>query len=159
METSSIFIAWRIAGTTDLRFQACGLDARQGRRAPKISIRSQRIRKLRRSFGRRGRKGDYRPRYYSGSVAFFRAEMLTPQLCEPLLAWGRMSAGVDVYRVTGEHLTMMHEPDVSMLAEQLDRCLTGTPKRAERPSNSGHATQGSGHRRVVNCRGPQVAND
>jgi acetoacetyl-CoA synthetase len=68
----------------------------------------------------------YRVRRYDGTVTFFRASERQPQRCDPLPVWRRVADTVEVFAVSGGHLTMMEHPHVDMLAEQLDRFLDET---------------------------------
>jgi acetoacetyl-CoA synthetase len=76
----------------------------------------------------------YRPKRYAGRVIMFRADEREAQRCDPLPMWRRVSARVDVYPVTGGHLTMMAEPHVSVLAAQLRRCLALSSGESRQPA-------------------------
>jgi amino acid adenylation domain-containing protein len=66
-------------------------------------------------------------------IALFRAQevdvledaalSLTQMLKEPALGWNEFSANVEVHVVTGNHMTMMQQPHVQVLAAQLLSCL------------------------------------
>lgn len=73
----------------------------------------------------------YRPKPYHGRVSFFRAAVREPQRCDPLPVWQHVTDGVDVYHVSGEHRTMMQEPHIRVLAQQLSRCLRLDPPRQQ----------------------------
>ena len=68
---------------------------------------------------------EYKPRTYCGRLTLFRARM------QPLFSshapdngWGRLAAGgLDVRVVPGNHLAMLQEPHVRILAEELRDCL------------------------------------
>ena len=82
---------------------------------------------------------NYRPKHYAGRVTVFRSEEREPQRCDPLPMWRRLSTGLDVYAVTGGHLTMIAEPNVAVLAAQLRRCLSldqRPPVAAARPASA-----------------------
>jgi thioesterase domain-containing protein len=68
---------------------------------------------------------NYTARPYSGRITLFRAmEQPGDRSHERDLGWGPLAAGgVDVYDVPGDHLSMIHEPHVRTLAEQLAACL------------------------------------
>jgi thioesterase domain-containing protein/acyl carrier protein len=62
---------------------------------------------------------------YPGRVALFRASdrpLLNRD--DDLLGWDQFTAGVDLYRVPGDHLSMINEPHVRQLAEQLKLCFS-----------------------------------
>jgi acyl transferase domain-containing protein/thioesterase domain-containing protein/acyl carrier protein len=67
----------------------------------------------------------YRPTVYPGSLTIFRS--VSRSLLDgddELLGWGGLAAaGIDVQDVTGNHLDMLSEPNVRMLAEKLRACL------------------------------------
>jgi thioesterase domain-containing protein len=62
---------------------------------------------------------------YAGQVTLFRAvepSEHTPP--EADFGWGAYAlGGVTIIDVPGDHLSMMHEPHVAVLAEQLQKCL------------------------------------
>ena len=66
---------------------------------------------------------NYSPQVYPGRVALFAIEETELEFYEyfnPDLGWGKLSlGGVELRQVPGEHLTMMDEPHVQGLAEQL----------------------------------------
>jgi thioesterase domain-containing protein/acyl carrier protein len=68
----------------------------------------------------------YRPTAYPGSITLFRAKQEYPEEFQPAadLGWSELATGkVEVYEVPGKHDTMMHEPQVQVLAEQVKVCL------------------------------------
>jgi thioesterase domain-containing protein len=67
----------------------------------------------------------YQPAPYPGSVTLFKAQVPgSPAAAGGTLGWGRVAmGGVEVLQVTGEHMTMIHEPQVQELARQLRACL------------------------------------
>src|SRR5207237_2134887 len=67
----------------------------------------------------------YRPRSYAGPLHVFRAlEESTSYSRDAQLGWGRLTtAGLDVRSVPGNHLTMVREPNIRILAAQLTDCL------------------------------------
>ncbi|MGH8546047.1 MAG: amino acid adenylation domain-containing protein, partial [Gammaproteobacteria bacterium] len=100
-----------------------------------------RIRDLRDSFGfserhyrvaqaqyRASRK--YHPRLYPGPVALFRARMQPFfSLHSPTKGWDRVAAGgVEIRVIPGNHLGMLQEPHVRVLAKELTACLAKTTK-------------------------------
>lgn len=62
---------------------------------------------------------------YSGRVALFRAldHFDDSYWDDDLLGWDKFAAGVDLYRVPGDHVSMVNEPHVQVLAKQLNSCL------------------------------------
>ncbi|MHB0874918.1 MAG: non-ribosomal peptide synthetase, partial [Anaerolineae bacterium] len=68
----------------------------------------------------------YRPGTYAGRVDVFRASERPADSDEPAdLGWGELAlGGVEVHEVSGDHLSIMHEPGVIELARLLDACLS-----------------------------------
>jgi amino acid adenylation domain-containing protein len=62
---------------------------------------------------------------YPGTITLFRASKQPLGIVpDPLLGWnGLATEGVEVYEVTGDHLSMLQEPRVQELATQLCECL------------------------------------
>ncbi|MBI5649976.1 MAG: amino acid adenylation domain-containing protein [Chloroflexi bacterium] len=71
---------------------------------------------------------NYQPQRYDGKVTLFRAaERPADDPPTPDLGWGELAnAGVEIHDVPGDHLSMIHEPHVQILAEQLAQCLDQT---------------------------------
>jgi thioesterase domain-containing protein len=72
----------------------------------------------------------YRPGPYAGRLTLLRARvqpLLGPH--EPTLGWGALArGGVDIRRVPGNHVTLLKEPHLKALAEQLQKALaSGEP--------------------------------
>ena len=68
---------------------------------------------------------DYRPQVYPGRVTLFCASG-EPRgfIHQKQLGWSQIAAaGVDVYEVPGDHITMLEEPYVRSLAQKLQACL------------------------------------
>lgn len=66
----------------------------------------------------------YQARPYPGPVTLFRArEALVKERSNPYREWTRLCEQVVLHEVPGNHLTMIHEPHVSGLAECLRQCL------------------------------------
>ncbi|MGA2620659.1 MAG: alpha/beta fold hydrolase [Thermoguttaceae bacterium] len=66
----------------------------------------------------------YRPQAYDDTITLFQAaESLVKPRFEPRREWRQVCRQVAVQRVPGNHLTMIHEPHVRPLAEQLNLCL------------------------------------
>jgi thioesterase domain-containing protein len=67
----------------------------------------------------------YQARPYPGRVTLFRAEE-RPSGDPPTadMGWARLAlGGVDIIAVPGDHLSMMHEPHVAILAQKLAQCI------------------------------------
>ncbi len=86
------------------------------------------------------RMARYTPRSYSGRIRLFRTRDHAPhQARDPLMGWGRVArAGVEVYYIEGDHLTMMKEPYVRDLAGKFRTILT------KAQSEMGTKSQGRG---------------
>jgi amino acid adenylation domain-containing protein len=89
----------------------------------------------------------YTPRPYSGHVTLFRAaSQRFISSHEPDLGWGRLASSVTVHRVPGNHITMLLEPHVRNLAEQLRACvheaLTDSPSDPQGPGEDPRAASG-----------------
>jgi thioesterase domain-containing protein/aryl carrier-like protein len=69
----------------------------------------------------------YAPEIYPGRTTLFKAdEQLFGTLDDPTTGWGQLAAGgVDVHTVPGNHFTIVREPHVTVLAEQL---MSSLPK-------------------------------
>jgi len=67
----------------------------------------------------------YTIKTFPGKIKLFRSEDNRDNLnAEPDLGWGELAeGGVDVFQVSGDHLSMLEEPHVQGLAEQLKRSL------------------------------------
>jgi amino acid adenylation domain-containing protein len=73
----------------------------------------------------------YRPASYPGKLAFFRSAEPHPDACNPLPVWTRRARAVAVYDIPGQHTTVMYEPYVQVLAQQLSRYLAEAAAEAE----------------------------
>jgi amino acid adenylation domain-containing protein len=68
---------------------------------------------------------NYRPKVYPGQLTLFRARM-QPLFSshKPDKGWGRLAAGgIEIRVVPGNHLGMLQEPHVKILAKELRACL------------------------------------
>jgi thioesterase domain-containing protein len=70
---------------------------------------------------------DYRPQPYPGKVTLLFAEE-KPQSIDvardPQLGWGIYSqGGVEVIRIPGDHVHMVQEPNVRVVAERIRQCI------------------------------------
>jgi acetoacetyl-CoA synthetase len=64
----------------------------------------------------------YRPRSYGGKLTYFSAT--ERGRVDPLPLWRRIAkGGVEIHVTPGDHFEMIQEPNVSILARCLDRCL------------------------------------
>lgn len=70
---------------------------------------------------------NYVPRPYPGKVILFRAmdrDQFKPEDSDSQFGWGELAAGgLEVHHVPGNHLGILKEPDVRVLAEKLQECL------------------------------------
>jgi amino acid adenylation domain-containing protein len=69
--------------------------------------------------------GDYDVKPYSGQVTLFRVkEKSVGSLHDPYAIWWRMAAGgVDLREISGDHLSLLKEPQVRLFAAELADCL------------------------------------
>jgi thioesterase domain-containing protein len=76
----------------------------------------------------------YQPRPYSGHVALFRARRQSyMRTLDPTLGWATLGIpSIEVHTVPGDHLTMLREPNVQVLADQLTESLAAARARAAR---------------------------
>lgn len=72
---------------------------------------------------------NYRLRLYPGQATLFKA--LDEQIggvslkIDPTMGWGEIiQGGLEIHRIPGTHLNMLQEPQVQVLAEKLQACLT-----------------------------------
>lgn len=73
----------------------------------------------------------YAPGFYPGTLTLFRArQQAATALDDPLLGWNGLAEEIDVVEVPGNHYTLLGEPHVRTLADELRR-------RARPPGNSG----------------------
>jgi thioesterase domain-containing protein len=57
-------------------------------------------------------------------------ERENPREVDPLKGWGKLATdGVDLHQVPGNHFTMLREPNVQALGEQLRECIEQTQAR------------------------------
>jgi amino acid adenylation domain-containing protein len=80
---------------------------------------------------------------YPGRVELFRASdrsILDRE--DDLLGWDRFATGVDLYSVPGDHVSMVNEPHVRVLAEQLTFCLSRASTLENEPRLAFSATHG-----------------
>lgn len=70
----------------------------------------------------------YKPGPYQGCVSVFRAEQtVTLPRFNPHREWSDRCDNVQKYTVPGNHITMVHEPHVAGLADELRRALSESP--------------------------------
>jgi thioesterase domain-containing protein len=69
----------------------------------------------------------YRPHAYPGRLCLFRVEEHEwAREADSTLGWAPLSlSGVEVCAIPGDHLTLMIEPHVQILADRLTACLRG----------------------------------
>jgi thioesterase domain-containing protein len=69
--------------------------------------------------------GDYDVEPYPGRVTLFRVkEKSVGSLNDPYAIWWRVAAGgVDLREISGDHLSLLKEPQVRLLGQELSNCL------------------------------------
>lgn len=74
-------------------------------------------------------EASYVPHYYPGRVIqFWCTEMPTRSYKDRRLAWSEVAgAGLEVHVIPGNHMTMLDEPHIAVLAEKLRYCLQTSP--------------------------------
>lgn len=67
----------------------------------------------------------YRPQLYGGRMALIRGERSYARIhSDPLGGWGRIATGgIDVYDVPGDHMKVLEEPHVQVMAKNLTRAI------------------------------------
>jgi phthiocerol/phenolphthiocerol synthesis type-I polyketide synthase D len=70
----------------------------------------------------------YTPKVYPGKIVFFETEADVNSLkiwygFSPLKSWSGLAHEVEVIRVPGNHLTMLDEPQVDVLAAEITKAL------------------------------------
>jgi len=73
---------------------------------------------------------DFTPRQYPGRLTLFKAEkrpvgegVAGEESAD--MGWGALArGGVEIRRVPGDHLSMVHDPDVRALAKELETCMS-----------------------------------
>lgn len=74
---------------------------------------------------------DYVPQTYRGQLTLIRcSERSRSDGDDRLLGWGHLADGIDVQEVPGDHLSIIKEPKVRILAETLERCLETAQARS-----------------------------
>lgn len=86
----------------------------------------------------------FRPRAFESTVHFFRATERTFGECEPLPAWKRAAARVEVHLVDGAHGTMLSDHHVDSLAEAIARA--NAPRAPESRLSRAPVVRASGSR-------------
>jgi thioesterase domain-containing protein/acyl carrier protein len=82
----------------------------------------------------------YTPKPYPGKLVLFWAQ--GKRGARPLEGWSHLAKEMDVVPVPGDHYTMLDEPDVKVLAEEITKALarSGTNSKFEAPAlDTGHA--------------------
>ncbi|HEV7441887.1 MAG TPA: acetoacetate--CoA ligase, partial [Steroidobacteraceae bacterium] len=65
----------------------------------------------------------YRPQRSAIGISLIRSDLGVSKECDPYLIWRRVAPIVQLYDVSGDHLTMVRPPYLQVLAEQLSRCI------------------------------------
>ena len=87
----------------------------------------------------------YNPQAYNGRVTLFlpaddfstifkedrdSAKRKSKQVrVDPVEGWGRLAKEVDVYRIPGDHFSILYEPNVQLLGEELRKSIAETRAR------------------------------
>ena len=71
---------------------------------------------------------NYVPQVYSGKITLFRSTQIDKRLefgdFDPQLGWGDLAAGgLDIIDIPGDHLGILKEPNVAILANELKNCI------------------------------------
>jgi aspartate racemase len=76
----------------------------------------------------------YAPKLYAGRVTVFSSsEKGMVEYYDPQVIWGPLAGGgVQVHTIPGDHVTMIEEPHVRVLAQKLKVCLDATAPTSER---------------------------
>lgn len=72
----------------------------------------------------------YAPRPYPGVIHYFQAADRRGRHDDPVPGWQKLSRGVRLFRIPGEHASMIQEPHVRVLAREIAACLVQRPSRA-----------------------------
>ncbi|MCF7848981.1 MAG: amino acid adenylation domain-containing protein [Kiritimatiellales bacterium] len=65
-------------------------------------------------------------RYYPGEVCLFRPDLLNPEFLPDLsMGWHSLVDDYEVFLIPGDHRSMIHEPNVQLLARHLQHCIDG----------------------------------
>jgi hypothetical protein len=67
--------------------------------------------------------GGYRPRFYDGRVTLIASAIDRHFGCDPVRLWAGYSDQLEVHRVDGDHVTVMHEPASAGVANVIDHRL------------------------------------
>lgn len=70
---------------------------------------------------------DYQPRPFPGSITLIRSAGYGAGQNWHIETWSELCAGVEQFVVPGDHFSMLQEPDVQQLADQIRACLNRTP--------------------------------
>src|SRR5262249_14440545 len=90
-------------------------------------------------YGKRiGQGKDFKRPVFHGALVVFRVrKQLYYRIRDPQLGWGsRAGGGIQVCVLPGEHWSIMREPQVQILAEQLAQLLKQATLREESPARS-----------------------
>jgi thioesterase domain-containing protein len=71
----------------------------------------------------------YIPQPYPGPLAMFRAKTRDTGVPDSLLGWRDVAENIEPYEVSGDHVSMIAEPHLRILAEQLKKCLDRSHQR------------------------------
>lgn len=81
---------------------------------------------------------NYLPQIYPGKITLLRASEMVAEdsrgvfsgsFCQPALGWGELTTEpINIYEVLGDHVTMLVEPHVRVLADRLKSCINNSRK-------------------------------
>jgi amino acid adenylation domain-containing protein len=108
---------------------------RQADSSPDGEIRDPRLQKLEHVYNTNlAALKNYRTQPFNGRVTLFNAsEKDTALIPDPQYGWVGLAREIEVHEVPGNHDTMLTEPNVTALAQQLNECLL----RAQREAHTG----------------------
>jgi len=81
---------------------------------------------------------NYRPRPYPGRITLFPPSTRSVgEFPDPEQGWGSLALrGVEIHKVTGDHLTMLTEPHVEVVAQNLTECIQRAQEQRSNPAVS-----------------------
>jgi thioesterase domain-containing protein len=78
----------------------------------------------------------FRPKRSAVPVVFFRSTSRPPTFHDPVPLWRELaSRDLEVVDVPGDHFSMIREPQVGVLAERIDACLSEVRSSDERTAS------------------------
>ncbi len=77
----------------------------------------------------------YRPRPYSGSAVLFRSDIVQRLLLPPGDGWAGLVESLEQVNVAGDHVAILHPPDVHNLGDKMTEALEAARREAARWSD------------------------